>query len=228
MIERGERRHLRVGDRTASVYLVRPDSPSTGGVLVLHPWWGLNDDVIAYADRLAAATGLAIAAPDLFDGQVATTTPDAERLSDSAAEDVVNATVDAAAHELAAVVGDPAARLGALGFSFGAHWALWLPAQRSDIAATVVYYGSTEGPILGRARVPVLGHFAESDPYETDEGVAAFETTLRAAGREVEIHRYPGTGHWFAEPSKDAYVPAAAELAFDRTVDYLGRTLANG
>ena len=62
-------------------------------------------------------------------------------------------------------------------------------------------------------------------PFAVD--VAAFETTLRAAGREVEIHRYPGTGHWFAEPSKDAYVPAAAELAFDRTVDYLGRTLAN-
>lgn len=219
-----ERRTLRVGGRSATVDVHLPAERANAGVLVLHPWWGLNDDVVAYAERLASA-GFAVAAPDLFDGQVATTIPEAEAISDALVEDVADAIVLAAVDELVSVMGDPGARLGAVGFSMGAGWALWLPAHRSEVAASVVYYGSMEGPSLSRARTPILGHFAESDPYETDEGVAAFERNLWTAGRPAEILRYAGTGHWFAEPSKDAYVPAAAELAFGRTVDFLRRTL---
>ena len=122
--------------------------------------------------------------------------------------------------------GWPAARLAALGFSFGAAWAMWSPAERDRLVASVVYYGSLSGPSLARSSVPVLGHFAETDPYETDEGIAEFEATLRSAGRDVVIHRYPGTGHWFAEPSRDAYRPEAADLAFERTVAFLRRHLA--
>jgi carboxymethylenebutenolidase len=85
-----------------------------------------------------------------------------------------------------------------------------------------------EGPSLTRARTPVLGHFAENDPYETEEGLLALEKTLRTASREVELHRYPGTGHWFAEPSKEAFVSDAADLAFDRTVDFLRQHLVDG
>jgi carboxymethylenebutenolidase len=211
------------------MYLALPASPARAGVaragvIVLHPWWGLNDDVIAYADRLADA-GFAAAAPDLYAGQVATTITEAEGLSDSLDEDIADAFVLSAVDELGAAVGDPAARLGAVGFSMGAAWALWLPAQRPEVAATVVYYGSLEGPSLTRAHTPVLGHFAENDPYESEEGVAAFEQTLRTANREVELQRYPGTGHWFAEPSKEAFVPDAAELAFDRTIEFLRRNL---
>ena len=50
----------------------------------------------------------------------------------------------------------------------------------------------------------------------------ALEDGLREAGRErSRPTRYPGTGHWFAEPSRDAYRPAAAELAFERTIAFL-------
>jgi carboxymethylenebutenolidase len=221
----GHRRPLRIGHRVTTMHLALPASPAhagvaTAGVIVLHPWWGLNEDVITFTDRLAEA-GFAAAAPDLYAGQLATTIPEAEALSDSLDEDVADAFVLSAVDELGAAVGDPAARLGAVGFSMGGAWALWLPAQRREVAATVVYYGSIEGPSLTRARTPVLGHFAETDPYESDEGLAAFEKTLRTANREVQLHRYPGTGHWFAEPSKEAYVAEASELAFGRTVDFL-------
>jgi carboxymethylenebutenolidase len=220
----GRRRPLKIGHSTTTMHLALPASPARAGVIVLHPWWGLNDDVIAYADRLAEA-GFAAAAPDLYGGQVATTISEAEGLSDSLDEDIADAFVVAAVDELGAAVGDPSARLGAVGFSMGAAWALWLPAHRPEVAATVVYYGSIEGPSLTRARTPVLGHFAETDPYESEAGVAAFEKTLRTANRDVELHRYQGTGHWFAEPSKEAFVSDAAELAFDRTVEFLRRQL---
>jgi carboxymethylenebutenolidase len=221
------RRQLKIGHRVTTMHLARPAATARAGVIVLHPWWGLNDDVIAFTDRLAE-TGFVAGAPDLFAGQVATTIPEAEGLSDSVDEDVADAFVLAAVDEVGAVIGDPAARLGVVGFSFGAAWALWLPAQRPEVAATVIYYGTMEGPSLTRARTPVLGHFAENDPYETEEGLLALEKTLRTANREVELHRYPGTGHWFAEPSKEAFVSDAADLAFDRTVDFLRQHLVDG
>ena len=195
------------------------------GVVVYHAWWGLNDDVLAYADRLAGA-GFSVVAPDLFGGQLATTQEDAKKLAQGSDEEAINgialATIDRLAERI-----DPEGRMAAVGFSFGAHWAMWSPTQRDQVVGSAVYYGTT-GDGLTEASVPVLGNFAEDDPFEDDEWLAEFEKILRDAGRDVTIHRYPGTGHWFAEPSKDAYRPEAADLAFERTVEFLGTQLRAG
>jgi carboxymethylenebutenolidase len=215
----GEFETVTHGDTTTRQYAAGDVRSGSPGVVVYHPWWGLNDDIVAFADRLAEA-GFAVVAPDLFGGQVATTIEEADRLSSAADEAAVDtialATIDSLADRLG-----PTPKLAAIGFSFGAHWAIWSPAQRDRVVASVVYYGSTDGPVLTGSSVAVLGHFAEDDPYETEEGVAAFEAALRSAGRDVVIHRYQGTGHWFAEPSRDAYRPEAADLAFERTVAFL-------
>jgi len=213
-------------DTTTRLYVAGDVRPGSAGVVAFHAWWGLNDDIVAYADRLAAA-GFAVVAPDLFGGQVASTIEEADRLAGAADEAAINAIALAAVDRLADRLG-PTARLAALGFSFGAHWAMWSPAEGDRLVASVVYYGSTGGPFLTRSLVPVLGHFAEADPYETEEGLAEFEETLRSAGRDVVIHRYPRTGHWFAEPSQDAWRPDAADLAFERTVAFLRSHLGSG
>ena len=212
---------IEVGGKNARVYVAGDVRQGAAGVVLLHAWWGLTDDVIAFADRLAAE-GYAVAAPDMFGGQVASTIDDADKLSGSSDEAAVQATVLAATDLLTSRLG-PDAPITALGFSFGAAWAIWGPTESDRLTASVVYYGTYTGSILGRARVPVLGHFAEDDPYETAETVAEFEQGLRDAGRDLTIHRYPGTGHWFAEPSRDAYRAEAADLAFERTVEFLGR-----
>ncbi len=111
------------------------------------------------------------------------------------------------------------------GFSFGAAYALWAPSERDRLVATVVYYGTYIDDFVSKSKAPVLGHFAEQDEFEPDEGVRELEQALRDAGRDVTIHRYPGTGHWFAEPSRDAYDADAAELAFGRTLEFLSRHL---
>ncbi|HSW42982.1 MAG TPA: dienelactone hydrolase family protein [Patescibacteria group bacterium] len=214
---------IEAGGLTPRVYAAGDVGPGGPGVVVFHAWWGLNDDIVAYVDRLAAA-GFAVVAPDMFGGQVASTIEEADRLAGAADETRADAIALAAVDHLADRL-DPAAKLAGLGFSFGAHWSMWGPAERDRLVASVVYYGSTGGPVLTRSAVPVLGHFAETDPYEPDEAITAFEGTLRSAGRDVVIHRYPATGHWFAEPSRDAYRAAAADLAFDRTVAFLRRLL---
>jgi carboxymethylenebutenolidase len=222
----GEFDTVESGDKTIRLYSAIDDRPGGSGILVLHPWWGLNDDVVVYADRLASE-GFAVVAPDMFGGQVATTIEDAERLARAADEGAIDAIVLTALDHLAERVGS-SGKLAALGFSFGAHWALWSPVQRDRVVATVLYYGTTGDSVLTETSVPVLGHFAENDPYETDEWVAEFERILRSAGRHVTIHRYPGSGHWFAEPSRDAYRPDAADLAFERTVAFVRKETAAG
>jgi len=207
------------GGTTFRQYVAGEPTPGSSGVVVLHPWWGLNEDVVSYADRLAA-TGFVVVAPDLFGGEVATEVEDADRLSSAMSQEVGETITLAAVDRLAERLG-PGVPLAVLGFSFGGAWAIWAPTQRDRLHATVVYYGTWVGSVLSRASVPVMGHFAEDDPYETDETVTAFEQGLRDAGRDVTIHRYPGTGHWFAEPSRDAYRGDAANLAFERTEAFL-------
>lgn len=214
----GEFEAIEAGGKTSRTYVAGDFASGSPGIILLHPWWGLNDDVIAFADRLAGA-GFSVVAPDMFDGQIATTIEEAETLAKAGDEEAINGIALAAVDNLAGRLG-PKAKLAAVGFSFGAHWAMWLPTQRDSVVASVLYYGTT-GDALTEANVPVLGHFAEDDPYETAEWVAEFETTLKSAGRDVVLHRYAGAGHWFAEPSKDAYRPEAADLAFSRTVEFL-------
>jgi carboxymethylenebutenolidase len=201
-------------------YVKVPDGAHEG-VVLLHAWWGLNGDAITYADRLATK-GFGVLAPDMFGGRIATTPEDAERLAGEAESDHerIGTIALAAADHLAERLG-PGSTLATLGFSFGAAWAIWLPTKRDTLASTVVYYGTWVDSVLEEAMVPVLGHFAEEDRYETAETVDEFERRLRAAGRLARIHRYPGTGHWFAEPSRDAYRRDAAELAFERTAAFL-------
>jgi len=220
----GQFETIEAGGTTARLFVAGDVGPGAAGVVVLHPWWGLNDDVIAYADRLAGE-GYAIVAPDMFDGQVATEIEEADRLSSSMSQDVGEAITLAAVDVLAERL-EPGAPLAALGFSFGAAWAIWAPTQRDRVSATVAYYGTWVGTVLGRASGPVLGHFAEDDPYETAETVTEFEQGLRDAARDATIYRYPGTGHWFAEPSREAYRADAAELAFERTTAFLKERLA--
>ena len=212
------------GELTPRAHVRVPDG-ARAGVVVLHPWWGLNDDVIAYANRLADA-GFAVFAPDMFGGKIATEPEEAEKLAgegDKVADQIAFAAVDELAKRL-----EPDAPLAVLGFSFGAAYALWAPSERPRLSATVVYYGTYTGDFLKRSAARVLGHFAEADPYESAEGVNELETALRDAGRSVEFHSYPGTGHWFAEPSRDAYRPDAAELAFERTLAFLQGSLTVG
>lgn len=195
------------------------DRPPRAGVLVLHAWWGRIPDVTDHADRLAAA-GYAVVAPDLFAGATAATVAEAEVLAGGADPAVVAARASAGLDALAARL-PPGAPIATLGFSFGAQEAAALPGRDPRVVATVLYYGTAWGPEVEAARAPILAHMAAEDPFEPEEAIAGFADALGAAGRPLEIVRYPGTGHWFAEPSRPAWRPAAAEEAWLRTLAFL-------
>lgn len=204
-------------------YLATARSKDSPGVLVLHPWWGLNSTIKTFCDRLAEA-GFTAFAPDLYHGKVVSTIPEAEEMSGALFKNHVQAAAEVAeaTHSLAQRLGERGSDLSVIGFSMGAYYALDLSAaQPEHIRKAVVFYGT--GPAdFGVARAAYLGHFAENDPFEPSEGVDELEQAIKAAGRPVKFYKYSGTGHWFFEPDrKDAYNEAAAKLAWERTLAFL-------
>lgn len=208
-------------------YLALPPTRKGPGVLVLHPWWGLNDTIKAFCARLAGA-GYVAFAPDLYHGKVADTIPAAEALSEalSANEPRPRVEILDASRYLTKIADQTDRGLAVIGFSLGAYYALDLAAADSkNIRSVVLFYGTGEGD-FSKSNAAFLGHFAEDDVYESQEYVDALEESLRKAGRPVTFHHYSGTGHWFFEPDRlQAYNPAAASLAWDRTLAFLQASL---
>ena len=192
----------------------------TAGVLVLHPWWGLNEDVRASAERLRSE-GYEVASPDLFHGRVATTRDEAQALSGEVSKDWQSTMteIEAALEKL------QADRVVVLAWSMGV-WFSWQLAQAHPdrIRALVSYYGYGEFE-PGAKLPPILGHFAENDEFDSVEDVRVVERKLIEDKHVVEFHIYRGTKHWFDEPSRPEYDKAASELAWKRTLAFLDTQL---
>lgn len=207
-------------------YLALPKNGLRGpGVVVLHSWWGLNEFFKKVCDRLAQQ-GFVVAAPDLYNGAVATTLEDAEKLSESLDREQALIKVVGTAEFLKTHPLVQGSRMGAVGFSMGASWALRLSmVEPKDIAAVVLFYGTGEGN-FSLANAAYLGHFVPQDPWETDQDIQNLEDALRSAGRETVFYTYLGTNHWFMEENRvKEYNPQAASLAWQRTLDFLKKQL---
>ncbi len=208
------------GDTDTYVAAARP-SPGAP-VLLLHPWWGLNQTIRDLADRLAG-DGFTVMAPDLFDGTVLTTPADAKAYVTSITEaDAarIRARVQDTIDHLLARPNVRATRVAIIGLSFGAMEGTEVAAARSDIAALVCFYsGIFEAP----KGVAYLGHFAEDDEFDDSAQVPDLEKTL-SEGSAAYV--YPGTKHWFLEADRPEYDADAAELAYSRTVAFLRKQLA--
>jgi carboxymethylenebutenolidase len=218
----GETIRIKSAAADSDAYLA-PARPAPGPpVLLLHPWWGLNQTIRDLADRLAG-DGFTVMAPDMFDGKVLTTPDDAlanVRSLTEADGARIRAGVLAALDRLLAHSSTRGDRAAIIGLSFGAMEGTEVAGERSDIAALIMYYsGIFEAP----DGIPYLGHFAEDDEFDDSAQVPDFEKTL---GKGSAAHVYPGTKHWFIEGDRPEFDSDAAELAYARTVAFLREELA--
>ena len=198
-------------------------APRTGLVL-LHAWWGLTDDVKARAQSLRAE-GYTVVTPDMFDGRTATTVDEAKALTanEKDNEDKITAFVDKAVRDL----GSRVDRVAIVSWSFG-NWYAWkVSAARPDaIAAVVCFYGLAVEDTSKKVP-PILSHYAEHDAFEDLAWTRKAEGEMRTAGNDVKVELYPGTKHWFDEPSRPEFDKAASELAWDRTRPFLAKHLGD-
>lgn len=208
-------------------FLAVPPSGNGPGVLVLHAWWGLNDAMKAFCTQLAES-GFVTYAPDLYHGKVADNIADAETLCKALDTNHLKtkAEITDATIFLSERAGQSDRGLAVIGFSMGAYYALDLAAADPEhIRSVIIFYG-TGGGDYSNSRAVYLGHFAGNDEFEPQSNVDNLEESLRRAGCQVTFYRYSGTGHWFFEPDRSqAYNQAAASLAWDRTLNFLKRSL---
>ena len=192
------------------------------GLLLLHAWWGRNADVLARAEKLRTE-GYSVETPDLFGGRVAKTIDEAKALTAGEAEreEALTQIVDEAVRGLATRVDG----IAIVAWSFGI-WYAWKAgmAHPDKVRALTLFYGI--GPAApDKPLPPVLAHYAEHDEFESIGDARRVERELNAAGKDVRVELYPGTKHWFDEPSRPEYDNTASELAWERTRAFLGKHL---
>jgi len=210
-------------------YLSKPvgSTDPLPALIVIHEWWGLNENIQSMTDRLAGEGYMALAV-DFYDGKVATTADSAQTFMRGvmANPGYGQQLVTVAANWLR--TDKQAPKLGVLGWCFGGAWALNTALTVPEhIDATVIYYGNlnTNPADLTRINAPIIGFFGDEDRGIPLDGVRRFESVLDSLGKSVDIHVYEGANHAFANPSGGRYKEDAAEDAWEKTMDFLTRHL---
>ena len=211
---------LTVNDQTAHAYLASPQNGGPG-ILVLHAWWGLKPFFKQVCDQLAEH-GYTVLAPDLYQGDIATTIDKAKVFHEKHENEFMGDIVKAAKDYLMSL--QPGKPIGVMGFSMGAAWSMIVAAKEPNVSTVVLFYGAY-APDLSQMKAKVLGHFAEVDEWEPLDGIKGFEKDLQTAGVDVTLHIYPEVAHWFVEADRPEYDPAAASLAWERTFEFLKKNL---
>lgn len=216
-----------VNGRGGQGYLALPPGGQGPGLVVLQEWWGLVDHILDVADRLAAA-GYVVLAPDLYDGERATDPGQAGKLL--MALDIARTAkaVGGAATFLRAHDAVSPESLGVLGFCMGGQLALFAACEHPDAFQAVVdFYGIHPKVTLdvSTLRAPLLAHFGREDTSVPLDRAEELIAEIRRNGGEATMHVYEA-GHAFANDARPAvYVPEAAALAWERTLEFLGRHL---
>ena len=208
-------------------YFVRPAGAQhkSPGVVVIHENRGLNPYIEDVARRLGIAGFIAFA-PDALtplggypgnddDGRAL------QRQRDSAemVEDFVAAAEFLAKHP------DCSGKVGAVGFCFGGGMSMRLAVRLPELAAAVAFYGRHPAADEARSiRAPLMLHHAG-----LDERVNAtwpdFEEALKDADRDFINYEYADVNHGFHNDTTPRYNKQAAELAWQRTIDFFASHL---
>ena len=207
-------------------YLAKPATDGQyPGVIMIHEWWGLNDNIKQMAEKLASH-GYVVLAVDLYDGQVGTTADEARQLRTSFEQSQWTENMNTAASYLEE--SHSTSSLGSIGWCFGGGQSLNLALNNENIDATVIYYGQlvTDTEELSKIDWPVLGIFAELDSGIPPETVNEFEMSLDDVGIENDITIYPGVNHAFANPSGDRYAPQESKDAWQKTLMFFEDNLS--
>ena len=199
------------------------------GIIAIHEWWGLNDNIKAMTRRLAGE-GYQVLAVDLYNGEVTESPEQANQLMTAVANNPLasEANMSKAYHYLSDDKQAP--KIATIGWCFGGSWslktALLFP---QELDAAVIYYGGEVGKAtkeeLATLEMPILGIFGAEDrsiPVATVEELAA---TLDSLGKTAEFEIYQNAGHAFANPSGQNYVPEAADKAWAKTTEFLAKYL---
>ncbi|TDV67669.1 dienelactone hydrolase family protein [Pseudomonas sp. LP_7_YM] len=223
--------YQRPDGKDVSGYLASPvKAEGAPAIVVIQEWWGLNDQIRGVADRLAAVGYLALV-PDLYRGETTVEEEEAHHLmdkldfADAATQDIRGAVQYLKGHTQ---------KVGVTGFCMGGALTLLALNFIPELSAGVAFYGMPPLEYLDpkAIKVPVQAHWATQDEFFPIENVDKLEEKLGEGAVDIEFHRYLAhhafTNETAVGPGRIAgtqYDPVWAQLAWDRTLTFFGRTL---
>lgn len=219
-----------VGGKPVTGYLAHGKGPGPRpAIMVIHEWWGLNDNIKTMTRRLASL-GYTVLAVDLF-GAVATTPEAAREQMQKALGDpgLLQENLRQAYRYLEEK--EKAPKIASLGWCFGGSWSLQAALlYPKELDAAVIYYGGnlvTDSQALASLEMPILGIFGGLDTSPNVDTVRTFETNLHRLGKRAAVYIYDDANHAFANPSGMNYNAPAARSAWIKTVGFLREYLGS-
>jgi carboxymethylenebutenolidase len=214
-------------------YLWLPDTGVGPGLLLLQEIFGVSGYIQRRGADLAAA-GYVVLAPELY------WRLDATGVDESTSSAIDDAMGLAGRLDWGTAVADAVVALehlrgrdevrggtGLVGFCLGGGLAFNVAAQASP-DALVSYYGSSIPDLLDLSpsvNMPSLHHFGLADAYIDQATVATIHDAVTADGRPAQFEVYEGANHAFDNDGFALHRPEASALAWQRTLDFLSRTL---
>ena len=183
-----------------------PGSGRRAGVLVFPEAFGLGEHAISRAKRLAEQGYVALACDLHGDGRIVDDLQEAVGLLQPLLAEPAR-TRARASGALKALTGrsevDPA-RVASIGYCFGGTMSLELARSGANLKAVVGFHSGlgTNAPQTDAKAIKarVLVCIGADDPMIPPEQRGAFETEMRSAGVDWQIHLYGNTVHSFTNP----------------------------
>ena len=197
-------------------------------VIMIHEFFGLNESIVSKAEGLADE-GYLVIAPDTFRGSTTNWIPRAIYQVATSDPQQANADLDSVYAWIASQPEADASKIGIIGFCYGGRVSLLYSLHNNNIAATVVFYGSseTDPEVLKNLPGPVLGIFGGADQSIPLEEVQALENGLNAAGIQNEITVYDGQPHAFVTNMEAIRAGGVQGQAWGQMLAFLDKNLKN-
>ncbi|HEU0033559.1 MAG TPA: dienelactone hydrolase family protein [Kofleriaceae bacterium] len=204
-----------LGELSAAVAL--PKGAAKGpAVVIIHEWWGVNEQIQTVAQRWAEEGFVAIV-PDLYDGKTAKDADEAGKMMKAldfgkAVQQIGAAVEWGRGHERST------GKVAVTGYCMGGALTLATAVNVRGLSATVAFYGLPGDLDWSKVDAPIQAHFAQHDDWAT---VAGAEKIKAAVKVPMELHVYDAQHAFCNDRRPEVYNADAAQQAWGRTVAFV-------
>ncbi|MBS1717450.1 MAG: dienelactone hydrolase family protein [Armatimonadetes bacterium] len=209
-------------------YWVAPKAGSYAAVIMIHEWWGLNEQIKLTAEKLNQEAGYGVLAIDLYNGKSTSNRNEAGKLMGAVDNVTTRLKVQEAVKALkGGKFGFKPAKIGTVGYCFGGGWSYWTAALGgNNVQACAIYYGMPDSSpeVVSKLKAPVLFIHANKDKWINNDVVNALSAEMTKEHKSIKVLNYDAD-HGFANPSNPIFDKAATEDAWKHLMEFFKANL---
>jgi carboxymethylenebutenolidase len=205
----------------SGLLFIPKDEGRRGAVVLVHEWWGANEQMASLAQKWADEGFLALVV-DLYHGEVV-------RIGDSklAEQMMIRLDFGKAVQEITGAIAFLKAhprsngKVAVTGYCMGGALSFATACAVPGLAAVVPFYGLPPSADWSRVDAPIQAHFATQDDWATVDGAKAVQDALAKYKRVMELHVYNAQHAFCNDKRPEVYNAEAASQAWQRAVSFV-------